>query len=353
MPPLDPPDTENTAPRTTGVPRALLLFGALAIAGAVTYATPALEPLRPWTDGSAVPFTRFLEFRPPVRETIGRIRERQRARFATVQGGSAGTAVSLYRLFYDAFPGGGEVSLSVDGAAPRFVSTAAATLEDRVEDLPVADGPHVLEVHAGRGDLRLFGVVSERDRPGVVVDGLMLVGAFTRVLLHWDADHWTRQLELREPDLLVFWLGGNDSVSHTWGFDHDRYVADYVEVLRRARRGSRPVACLVMSVTDSRRNTMVSSSRDAESRGSSPRSTRPLDRRAAPFFDTHAATGGRGAARRWYLARPRLLTGDFRHPTRQGARVLGSLLYRALLRGYDDWLVGLDDRERQETEATP
>jgi len=251
MPPLDPPDTENTAPRTTGVPRALLLFGALAIAGAVTYATPALEPLRPWTDGSAVPFTRFLEFRPPVRETIGRIRERQRARFATVQGGSAGTAVSLYRLFYDAFPGGGEVSLSVDGAAPRFVSTAAATLEDRVEDLPVADGPHVLEVHAGRGDLRLFGVVSERDRPGVVVDGLMLVGAFTRVLLHWDADHWTRQLELREPDLLVFWLGGNDSVSHTWGFDHDRYVADYVEVLRRARRGSRPVACLVMSVTDS------------------------------------------------------------------------------------------------------
>ena len=55
------------------------------------------------------------------------------------------------------------------------------------------------------------------------------------------------------------------------------------------------------------------------------------------FFDTFSAMGGEGSMGRWYKATPRLTSGDFSHPTRAGRRVLGGMLYRALMKGYVDW----------------
>ena len=48
------------------------------------------------------------------------------------------------------------------------------------------------------------------------------------------------------------------------------------------------------------------------------------------FFDSYRAMGGEGSAGRWYLAAPRLMTGDFTHPTRTGADRLARLLVDAL-----------------------
>src|SRR5690606_31534348 len=100
----------------------------------------------------------------------------------------------------------------------------------------VADGAHELELRVD-GEARLYGVVMERTTPGVVVDALMLVGAFTRVLGQFDADHWSKQIALREPDLMVFWLGGNDAASHTTLLDPERYVDVYTRAIGTARRG--------------------------------------------------------------------------------------------------------------------
>jgi hypothetical protein len=52
------------------------------------------------------------------------------------------------------------------------------------------------------------------------------------------------------------------------------------------------------------------------------------------FFDTYAAMGGSGTMAEWYARTPRLVAGDFTHPTRQGAAVVGDLLVDALLKGY-------------------
>ncbi|MGH9657754.1 MAG: hypothetical protein ACRD96_04360, partial [Bryobacteraceae bacterium] len=52
------------------------------------------------------------------------------------------------------------------------------------------------------------------------------------------------------------------------------------------------------------------------------------------FFNTFLAMGGPGTMGRWYEAEPRLVGGDFIHPMPAGARIVGSLLYRALLDGY-------------------
>jgi hypothetical protein len=38
---------------------------------------------------------------------------------------------------------------------------------------------------------------------------------------------------------------------------------------------------------------------------------------------------------RWYTGEPRLVSADFIHPMPAGARIVGTLLYQALLDGYN------------------
>ena len=56
------------------------------------------------------------------------------------------------------------------------------------------------------------------------------------------------------------------------------------------------------------------------------------------FFDTFTAMGGDGSMRRWHRSAPRLAFGDLRHATPAGYRVVGNMIYKALLRGFADHL---------------
>jgi lysophospholipase L1-like esterase len=263
---------------------------------------------------------------------------RARARFATV-GEGIGAEVSRFRLFYQAHPEGGSIALSVDGAERERLDTRADAVEDRVHDIEVPRGSHALELDIVDGEARLYGVAMERDPPGVVVDGLMLVGAFTRVLGNFDEAHWARQIALREADLIAFWLGGNDATSRTVGFDRGEYVADYTAVLQAAHAGRPEASCLVVSVLD------VGERVDGEirSRNRVPRVVE-AQREAAlaagcAFFDAYEAIGGAGTMRRWARSSPRLVSVDYRHLSGEGATVIAGLIERALLKAYDDWLV--------------
>jgi hypothetical protein len=257
---------------------------------------------------------------------------RSSALFGTVRDGPVGRSVSRFRLFYQAWPRGGAVQMAVDGGAPVVVETAAEAMDDRVYEIDVPDGPHALEVGVARGQLRLYGVVMERGGPGVVVDGLMLVGARGRRLAHFDAAHFARQVAQRGPDLLVFWLGGNDAQSEY--FERAGFVAEYGAGIEHARAGRPEASCLVVSITDL---------------GSGPEG-RPR-RRAAPivdaqreialargcaFLDFFRATGGEGGMRAW--SRRGLVSGDYLHFTPPGARDIGQLFYETVLRGFDEHL---------------
>jgi hypothetical protein len=55
------------------------------------------------------------------------------------------------------------------------------------------------------------------------------------------------------------------------------------------------------------------------------------------FFDTFTAMGGEGTAAKWLDSRPRLMGGDFTHPTAQGAEIVGTLTYDAIMRAYEEY----------------
>lgn len=130
--------------------------------------------------------------------------------YGTSNRGPIGRAVSRFEVYYQRFPEGGELGLSVDDGEERVVQTRADSVQDAWETVNVPDGEHALTLRA-RGEVRVYGVSQERSVPGVVYDALGLVGARAVHLLNADAKHIAGQIRHRDPDLLVLGFGGNEA----------------------------------------------------------------------------------------------------------------------------------------------
>jgi lysophospholipase L1-like esterase len=248
-----------------------------------------------------------------------------------------GEHVSRFEFWYAKGPEGGRFQLKIDGAAKPVIETRAATPSDAVRVFELPDGPHLFELRAlGGGDARGYGVVFERDAPGVVWDELSLIGSFTQRLDYQDPAHLAWQLQRRDVDLMVFIFGGNDVQRE---FDDlkvsmARYEAEYSRVIAKFRAGRPEASCMVMSLID--HGTRVEDG--IRTRGIVPRlvaSQRKVAlEQGCGFFDTFRAMGGPNSIARWFRARPQLAAPDFSHPTAAGQSVIATLLYRALMQEY-------------------
>ena len=254
--------------------------------------------------------------------------------FGTVEKGPIGQAVSRFELFYQGHPGGGDLQWWVDGGEKQILSTKAEETTDQWKTFEVEDGPHALTIRAGgRGQVRLFGMVLEREGPGVVYDSLGIVGARAARLLNADSDHMARQIRHRDPDLLVLAFGGNEAVDRRMSIKW--YEGKLTEVIRAMRAGKPEASCLIMAPLDQG---------ERDERGNVrtipivPKIVEAQRRIAAQegcaFFDTFGAMGGHGSMLRWFRSKPRLGWGDFVHATPAGYEVIGNMLYKALLKGF-------------------
>ena len=251
-----------------------------------------------------------------------------------------GDKVSRFEVWYQKRPDGGGLEIRVDGEVSRVVDTRAPSIDDDVETLRVPDGQHSFEVAAlGSGVARAYGVVMERDVPGVVWDELALIGSFTQRLDFQNAEHFAGQIQRRDIDLMVFMFGGNDLAREKGDLKDttDPYEREYARVIRKFRAGKPQASCLVMSLTDHAHrvdNAIVS-------RGIVARLAHAQRRVAAAegcaFYDTFDANGGPGTIERWRKAKPPLASPDLRHPTVTGQRHIATLLYYALMKAYGEY----------------
>ncbi|MCA9542896.1 MAG: SGNH/GDSL hydrolase family protein [Myxococcales bacterium] len=252
-------------------------------------------------------------------------------------GDDLGAAVSKMRVFYLAQPRGGRFELKVDDRKIEVDTRADAKVE-RVAEITVPDGPHVLGVRTlGHGEVRLFGAVLEREGPGVTYDALGLDGTRVRLLRKFNAEHWHTQLRQRRPDLLVLQYGTNESQLAHLGMD--AYKADLTQIVGHLRAALPGVGCLLVSPLDR-----------AEKDEHGKLVTRPVVKRivdaqrevalkqGCAFWNTWRAMGGEGSMARWYKARPSLGRGDLTHPTWRGAERVGAMLFAALMEGYREAL---------------
>lgn len=240
--------------------------------------------------------------------------------------------VSRFEVFYAAQPKGGRFSVRVDKGEKVEIETEADALEDRIHVVEVPEGEHELEVRAaGGGRVRIYGVTLERDGPGLVWDSLALVGAFTKRMNEYDAEHLKAQLGYRKPNLAVFTFGGNDMIRK---ISMSTYEEEYREVIAKVRKARPEMDCLVMAPLDhgERQGQRIISREVVPRMVEAQRNVAKAE--GCAFFDTYQAMGGEGSAGRWFRRKPRLMGGDLGHATMKGHQVIGELFFRALVESY-------------------
>jgi len=248
-----------------------------------------------------------------------------------------GSAVSRFDIFYRALPQGGSFLATVDRGAPRKFSTHADQRESAMVTITVEDGAHSLRLTPeGDGPVTLYGVALERNTPGVVYDTLGMLGGTVRHLTLFDEDAWIEDLANRNPDLVILNYGTNES---SYGYlAYLDYLYNYSVVIQRIRTALPHTSILIMSPMD---RGARDDDGDIVTIPAIPILVAAQERVArtegVAFFNTFAAMGGMGTMARWYDEEPRLVSGDFTHPTYTGAQQVGSLLVNALLRAFAEY----------------
>ncbi|HMA92482.1 MAG TPA: GDSL-type esterase/lipase family protein, partial [Polyangiaceae bacterium] len=250
------------------------------------------------------------------------------ARIGTAKKGDVGRKVSRFVLMYVESPDGGMVNIKLDGVAQSALDTSGPKKQFRTSTYSAPDGEHELELQTVKGTSRFFGVVLERDQPGVVLDAIGIQGARIRFLDKQDDAHYKEQLLWRDPALVIYQFGANESAD---GYAYS--MADYHQTMKAVveqQRAALPNAsCLILGAMDR-----------ATRKGDEIRSLTiiPLlvaqQRKVAfevgcAFFDTFRAMGGPGSMPNWF--RRDLGQSDLAHPTAVGAEVIGNWIYRALM----------------------
>ncbi len=181
----------------------------------------------------------------------------------------------------------------------------------------------------------MFGIDFRRNSGGIVYSSLGLNGAYVSVLSRmFNGRHWIGQLRHYDPQLVVINYGTNESVYEK--FVTQQYAKEMTEVIRRIRAALPDVSILIMSPMDR-------ATRDIGGEiVSVPAIATLVDiqqrlakEKGCGFFNTYEAMGGAGTMEKWYNAEPRLVYADFIHPSPAGAKILGKLLYQALMDGYN------------------
>jgi lysophospholipase L1-like esterase len=255
------------------------------------------------------------------------------ATFGTSNKGPVGGSVSTFHIYHAKQPKQGRLELRMDGGDPTMVDMSADTLTDAVHVVEVPDGAHKLKIRAIEGGVRVYGVAMERDVPGVVYDGIGMVGARLRRLLNADPEHWKRQLDARAPDLLILMFGGNSLSDKT---SIARYEAGYRDAVKRFRTSRPQAACLLMSPVDHGvkvRRRARTPDRLVEMIGAQ---RRVASSEGCAYWSAFDAMGGRDSMAGWVSKG--LAEGDYAHLTRQGSMVLGELYFKAIMKGFADWL---------------
>ena len=239
-------------------------------------------------------------------------------------------------VFFLAAPGMPSLTLTL-GAQQRTVSGARVRASAvQVESFEVEGAPPPLQVAvAGRGRVALLGVVYERKGSGLVYDVLGLSGSSAYVAERYEKAAFTRQLAARQPTLLVFFYGTNESVmANVTG---ENYRRRYLSHLRTARSGPQRPDCLLISNTDREVP-------DGEGWKGAPNAdliertiARVAKEAGCAYWSSRQAMGGAGGMRRWLEHEPPHALADRAHLTETGYQALADALAHDLLNAFDAW----------------
>jgi lysophospholipase L1-like esterase len=244
---------------------------------------------------------------------------------------------TLVEVSYLKEPSGGAFELYAQGQPIGEIDTNCPEIRSGFASFPIPLGTKQFELRVKSGNPRLYGAQFTKPGPGVVYNSLGVNGAYVAILSRMFQDkHWAEQLKHYKPDLIIVNYGTNESVYAS--FVDTSYTKELREVIRRIKAAVPDTSILVMSPMDRGQR------EPSGEIGTVPSLVRliNLQQKVAAdtgcgFFNTFQAMGGLGTMGHWYNAEPRLVSADFIHPMPRGAKLVGNLLYRGLINGYNKY----------------
>jgi lysophospholipase L1-like esterase len=185
------------------------------------------------------------------------------------------------------------------------------------------------------GEFTLTGVLLENGMPGISVHGLGVNGA--RVSSYLRCDDFERDLNLIRPDLIIFGIGINDAADKDFEVKYfKRNYNKLIEIIQRVNPG-----CAILFVTNNDSYTKEKGRRKKVTYKVNPNGRIVEEafmelgkQHNAAVWDQFDIMGGLGSMQDWETAE--LAQKDKVHFTSSGYRVIGDLLYNALISRYID-----------------
>lgn len=261
--------------------------------------------------------------------------------------------VSTIEVYYWIRPEGGTVDVVIDDLHKDAFSTRGASPGPGYKVYKLPDGPHSIELRPhGDGEVMLFGVAFDREKPGVVLDAMGINGARASAQIDWDEKLHTAHLRHRDPDLVMLAYGTNACGDRKDPIEE--YEARLDKVVQRIRSAVPRASCLLIGPSDwpikqvryrgrtriVRRGRCGSRRRPCKVIGLLPRprqdavidSQRKIaHRNGCGYWDWRWAMGGPLSMRFWRHSKPALARKDYLHHTWIGYQKIGAILWDSIM----------------------
>jgi len=175
----------------------------------------------------------------------------------------------------------------------------------------------------------IYGLTLENDEPGIVYHSIGVNGASTESYLR--CEKFTQHLLILKPDLVIFCMGINDA--YTSDFNAKDYEHNYDTLVQWVRTVSPNAAIIFTTNNDSYYKRQYPNKRAEQVRTVM---ISLAERHGAAVWDLYGVMGGLGSSRTW--ERHKLVKRDKIHFTRDGYRLVGDLMFSALVEAYDNHL---------------
>lgn len=242
-----------------------------------------------------------------------------------------------HELFFLQRPGGGTLRIALDGKLVSQVATRAETESPGYVSFATDnDSPREITLAGDVGQsLSWFGMVVERDGPGVVLDTLGIPGARARAQLYWEPTLLREHVQKRAPALFVLAYGTNESTDVTQPIA--AYAGNLHSAIEQMQSALPEASCLLVGPTDFPEKIKKGEYR-ARERTSQINALQKsaAERFGCAFFDVLESMGGPLSMLTWASADPPLGAKDLVHLTRPGYVLLGNRIADFLLEGVSD-----------------
>ncbi len=242
---------------------------------------------------------------------------------------------SVCRMFYGFNDKPVRVSLLANGnMLNNSVLNPSKSLQVKQWNFATTPGRFELKFD-GQGNPEVYALAIDGNS-GIALDNIPLRGSSGYIFTNSNTSVLQAIYKNLNAKLVIMQFGGNMAISQSK--DYAYYEYSFYLQLAKLKRIIPGVSIIVVGVAD-----MSMKEKDRYVSMPSVKLVRDALRKAAfkadcAFWDTFKAMGGENSMPSWVFANPPLAGKDFVHFTGQGSRIIGQMLYKAIMLEYNSYL---------------